>query len=151
MLPKNIDNKVIITLNDTLNHMRLFFMGGPLPLLLFLCQPGGAACLAAQEEGHCAAVLRCRWGLKKKTVEWWHVTMVTRCSTTLTIFFVPDYIAAVDKWMGKLLPMMKPFLYQNGGPIITVQVSLTCNTFHYRTWFHEKKNNHPPMTFGCVW
>ncbi|TKS68271.1 Beta-galactosidase [Collichthys lucidus] len=34
----------------------------------------------------------------------------------------PDYIAAVDKWMGKLLPMMKPYLYQNGGPIITVQV-----------------------------
>ncbi|XP_071263288.1 beta-galactosidase [Salvelinus alpinus] len=34
----------------------------------------------------------------------------------------PDYIAAVDKWMGKLLPMLKPFLYQNGGPIITVQV-----------------------------
>ncbi|TDH16292.1 hypothetical protein EPR50_G00018010 [Perca flavescens] len=33
-----------------------------------------------------------------------------------------DYIAAVDKWMGKLLPMMKPYLYQNGGPIITVQV-----------------------------
>ncbi|XP_063076269.1 beta-galactosidase [Engraulis encrasicolus] len=34
----------------------------------------------------------------------------------------PDYIAAVDKWMGKLLPIIKPFLYQNGGPIITVQV-----------------------------
>ncbi|XP_041840027.1 beta-galactosidase [Melanotaenia boesemani] len=34
----------------------------------------------------------------------------------------PDYIAAVDKWMGKLLPMMKPYLYQNGGPVITVQV-----------------------------
>nr|XP_046273224.1 beta-galactosidase [Scatophagus argus] len=34
----------------------------------------------------------------------------------------PDYIAAVDKWMGKLLPMIKPYLYQNGGPIITVQV-----------------------------
>ncbi|KAM9770520.1 beta-galactosidase [Menidia menidia] len=34
----------------------------------------------------------------------------------------PDYIAAVDKWMGKLLPMMKPYLYQNGGPIISVQV-----------------------------
>uniref|UniRef100_A0A8C7Q0I3 Beta-galactosidase n=1 Tax=Oncorhynchus mykiss TaxID=8022 RepID=A0A8C7Q0I3_ONCMY len=34
----------------------------------------------------------------------------------------PDYIAAVDKWMGTLLPMLKPFLYQNGGPIITVQV-----------------------------
>lgn len=33
-----------------------------------------------------------------------------------------DYLAAVDKWMGKLLPMIKPLLYQNGGPIITVQV-----------------------------
>ncbi|XP_006890724.1 PREDICTED: beta-galactosidase [Elephantulus edwardii] len=34
----------------------------------------------------------------------------------------PDYIAAVDKWLGVLLPKMKPLLYQNGGPIITVQV-----------------------------
>uniref|UniRef100_A0A4W5LTR8 Beta-galactosidase n=1 Tax=Hucho hucho TaxID=62062 RepID=A0A4W5LTR8_9TELE len=34
----------------------------------------------------------------------------------------PDYIEAVDKWMGTLLPMLKRFLYQNGGPIITVQV-----------------------------
>ncbi|CAN9510342.1 unnamed protein product [Ophioblennius macclurei] len=34
----------------------------------------------------------------------------------------PDYIAAVDRWMGKLLPLMKPYLYQNGGPIISVQV-----------------------------
>ncbi|XP_034044705.1 beta-galactosidase [Thalassophryne amazonica] len=34
----------------------------------------------------------------------------------------PDYLGAVDKWMGKLLPMMRPFLYQSGGPIITVQV-----------------------------
>uniref|UniRef100_A0A3Q3WHK2 Beta-galactosidase n=1 Tax=Mola mola TaxID=94237 RepID=A0A3Q3WHK2_MOLML len=33
-----------------------------------------------------------------------------------------DYINEVDKWMGKLLPMIKPYLYQNGGPIITVQV-----------------------------
>lgn len=34
----------------------------------------------------------------------------------------PDYISAVDKWMGKILPMIEPYLYQNGGPIITVQV-----------------------------
>ncbi|KAK2817112.1 hypothetical protein Q5P01_025303 [Channa striata] len=34
----------------------------------------------------------------------------------------PDYIAAVHEWMGKLLPMIKPYLYHNGGPIITVQV-----------------------------
>uniref|UniRef100_A0A1A8KHW9 Beta-galactosidase n=1 Tax=Nothobranchius kuhntae TaxID=321403 RepID=A0A1A8KHW9_NOTKU len=48
------------------------------------------------------------WLLKKKDI-------VLRSSD-------PDYIAAVDKWMGKLLPMIKPHLYQNGGPIITVQV-----------------------------
>lgn len=34
----------------------------------------------------------------------------------------PDYLAAVDKWLAVLLPKMKPLLYQNGGPIITVQV-----------------------------
>ncbi|XP_007946856.2 beta-galactosidase [Orycteropus afer afer] len=33
-----------------------------------------------------------------------------------------DYLAAVDKWLGVLLPKIKPLLYQNGGPIITVQV-----------------------------
>ncbi|XP_034448858.1 beta-galactosidase [Hippoglossus hippoglossus] len=48
------------------------------------------------------------WLLKKKNI-------VLRSSD-------PDYIAAVDRWMGKLLPMMKPYLYQNGGPIISVQV-----------------------------
>nr|XP_025974710.1 beta-galactosidase [Dromaius novaehollandiae] len=33
-----------------------------------------------------------------------------------------DYLAAVGKWMSVLLPKMKPHLYQNGGPIIMVQV-----------------------------
>ncbi|NP_001015958.1 beta-galactosidase precursor [Xenopus tropicalis] len=34
----------------------------------------------------------------------------------------PDYLQAVDNWMGVFLPKMKPFLYHNGGPIISVQV-----------------------------
>ncbi|XP_040209272.1 beta-galactosidase [Rana temporaria] len=34
----------------------------------------------------------------------------------------PDYLQAVDNWMSVFLPKMKPLLYQNGGPIITVQV-----------------------------
>ncbi|XP_036122312.1 beta-galactosidase isoform X1 [Molossus molossus] len=34
----------------------------------------------------------------------------------------PDYLAAVDKWLEVILPKMKPLLYENGGPIITVQV-----------------------------
>ncbi|XP_064527255.1 beta-galactosidase [Pseudopipra pipra] len=33
-----------------------------------------------------------------------------------------DYLAAVEKWMSVLLPKMRPYLYQNGGPIIMVQV-----------------------------
>ena len=32
------------------------------------------------------------------------------------------YLSYVDKWLGILLPKMKPLLYENGGPIITVQV-----------------------------
>ncbi|XP_033107265.1 beta-galactosidase-like [Anneissia japonica] len=32
------------------------------------------------------------------------------------------YIQAVDRWMGVLLPKIKPLLYSNGGPIISVQV-----------------------------
>ncbi|KFP28764.1 Beta-galactosidase, partial [Colius striatus] len=36
--------------------------------------------------------------------------------------FVNNYLAAVEKWMGVLLPKMRPHLYQNGGPVIMVQV-----------------------------
>lgn len=36
----------------------------------------------------------------------------------------PDYLEAVERWLGVILPKMKPFLYQNGGPIITVQVTM---------------------------
>uniref|UniRef100_A0A0K8R8L4 Putative beta-galactosidase n=1 Tax=Ixodes ricinus TaxID=34613 RepID=A0A0K8R8L4_IXORI len=32
------------------------------------------------------------------------------------------YLDAVDKWLSVLLPMVEPYLYKNGGPIITVQV-----------------------------
>ncbi|KAJ8025197.1 Beta-galactosidase [Holothuria leucospilota] len=39
------------------------------------------------------------------------------------------YLEAVDGWMGVLLPKIKPFLYQNGGPIITVQVENEYGSF----------------------
>lgn len=32
------------------------------------------------------------------------------------------YLDAVDNWFNVLLPMVEPYLYKNGGPIITVQV-----------------------------
>ena len=34
----------------------------------------------------------------------------------------PGYLMYVDLWFSVLLPKMKPLLYENGGPIITVQV-----------------------------
>ena len=34
----------------------------------------------------------------------------------------PVYLSEVDTWMSVLLPKVKPLLYENGGPIITVQV-----------------------------
>lgn len=70
--------------------------------LLVILRPGPYIC-AEWEMGGLPA-----WLLSNKTI-------VLRSSDK-------DYLAAVDTWMGKLLPMIKPFLYQNGGPIITVQV-----------------------------
>uniref|UniRef100_A0A4W6C861 Beta-galactosidase n=1 Tax=Lates calcarifer TaxID=8187 RepID=A0A4W6C861_LATCA len=70
--------------------------------LLVILRPGPYIC-AEWDMGGLPA-----WLLNKKNI-------VLRSSD-------PDYIAAVDKWMGKLLPMLKPHLYQNGGPIISVQV-----------------------------
>lgn len=34
----------------------------------------------------------------------------------------PDYLQAVSSWLAVLLPKMKPWLYVNGGNIISVQV-----------------------------
>lgn len=34
----------------------------------------------------------------------------------------PTYLSYVDKWLAVLLPKMQPLLYENGGPIISVQV-----------------------------
>lgn len=70
---------------------------------------------------------------------------------------VSDYIAAVDKWMGKLLPMMKPYLYQNGGPIITVQVSVEsladfCRfVFVHITVLISVRKMISPSCCACVW
>ncbi|XP_066207042.1 beta-galactosidase [Saccopteryx leptura] len=70
--------------------------------LLVILRPGPYIC-AEWEMGGLPA-----WLLEKESI-------VLRSSD-------PDYLAAVDKWLGVLLPKMKPLLYQNGGPIITVQV-----------------------------
>ncbi|XP_060103514.1 beta-galactosidase isoform X2 [Heteronotia binoei] len=59
----------------------------------------------------------------------------------------PDYLAAVERWMGVLLPKMKCHLYQNGGPIIMVQVEneygsyFTCD-YDYLRYLQNLFRNH---------
>lgn len=57
----------------------------------------------------------------------------------------PEYIKYVDKWLNYLLPKVKPFLYENGGPVIMVQIEneygfMSCDfeyTTHLRDVFRE--------------
>ncbi|XP_068942233.1 beta-galactosidase isoform X2 [Petaurus breviceps papuanus] len=70
--------------------------------LLVILRPGPYIC-AEWDMGGLPA-----WLLEKKSI-------VLRSSDL-------DYLAAVEKWLGILLPKVQPYLYQNGGPIITVQV-----------------------------
>ncbi|KAL3191801.1 hypothetical protein MRX96_059535 [Rhipicephalus microplus] len=50
----------------------------------------------------------------------------------------PSYLSRVDKFFSVLLPMIEPYLYKNGGPIITVQVEneygqyITCDKNYMR-------------------
>ncbi|PRD28606.1 UNVERIFIED_CONTAM: Beta-galactosidase [Trichonephila clavipes] len=68
---------------------------------------------------------------------------------TCVIYF-PAYIKYVDRWFNVLLPIIEPFLYNNGGPIITVQIeneygSIGCDAqykSHLRKLFKKLlKNN----------
>ena len=49
------------------------------------------------------------------------------------------YLKYVDRWMGHLLPLIKPYLYENGGPIISVQVE---NEYGYYYTCDEKYLKH---------
>ncbi|PKU80519.1 Beta-galactosidase 8 [Dendrobium catenatum] len=43
----------------------------------------------------------------------------------------PRYINLVERWWGILLPKIAPFLYENGGPIVMVQVENEFGSFGY--------------------
>lgn len=46
------------------------------------------------------------------------------------VFLILAYLQPVDRWLGVFLPKMKPLLYANGGPIITVQVRIVVVANH---------------------
>ncbi|KAJ6640309.1 Beta-galactosidase [Pseudolycoriella hygida] len=53
-----------------------------------------------------------------------------------------DYLKEVRKWYEQLMPKMEPFLYENGGPIIMVQVENEYGSFdcdpNYKNWIREE-------------
>lgn len=54
------------------------------------------------------------------------------------MFYFPDYTFEVSVWYEKLLPIVKPYFYGNGGPIIMVQVENEYGSFGcdvpFRNW-----------------
>ncbi|XP_061179899.1 beta-galactosidase-like isoform X4 [Saccostrea echinata] len=59
----------------------------------------------------------------------------------------PTYIKYVDIWMDKLLPMLTPLLYENGGPVLMVQIEneygsyFTCD-HDYMAHLRDKAREH---------
>lgn len=55
----------------------------------------------------------------------------------------PDYLKEVRIWYGKLMPKLQKFLYENGGPIILVQVENEYGVFKkcdkvYLNWLRDE-------------
>lgn len=59
----------------------------------------------------------------------------------------PTYIKYVDQWMDVLLPKLKPLLYNNGGPVIMVQIENEYGSYYacdrnYTTHLRDKARFH---------
>ena len=48
-----------------------------------------------------------------------------------------NYMNAVKRWFDLFLPKVVPYLYKNGGPIITVQVKNNFNHFLFKLSFSK--------------
>lgn len=46
----------------------------------------------------------------------------------------PDYLEHVDRWFSVLLPKVAPYLYQRGGPVVMVQVSVMTGPVRVFAW-----------------
>ena len=60
---------------------------------------------------------------------------------------VTGYISYVEKWFSVLLSKIKPYLYNNGGPIITVQVENEYGSYSpcdrdYTSWLRDFIRQH---------
>ena len=55
--------------------------------------------------------------------------------TGLTIrTYNQPYITLVDRWWNELLPRVKPLLYENGGPVVMMQVRPAAVSGVRRSW-----------------
>ncbi|XP_033762094.1 beta-galactosidase-like [Pecten maximus] len=67
--------------------------------------------------------------------------------TTVFRTMDPTYIKYVDQWMDVLLPKLKPLLYNNGGPVIMVQIENEYGSYfacdkNYTTHLRDKARFH---------
>lgn len=54
----------------------------------------------------------------------------------------PLFLHYVHQWYSKMLPLLKPYLYQNGGPIIMAQIENEYGSFiidddQYKVWLRD--------------
>lgn len=59
---------------------------------------------------------------------------------------MPDYLHEVRKWYAEMMPRFIPYLYENGGPIILVQVEneygiYGCNR-EYQHWMRDETDKY---------
>ena len=38
----------------------------------------------------------------------------------------PDYMSHVTRWFNQMLPRVRPFLYENDGPVVMMQARVAC-------------------------
>ncbi|CAG09307.1 unnamed protein product [Tetraodon nigroviridis] len=76
--------------------------------------PGWSASMVTPEAKHHSPLSRHRYDV--------HPCSFFGCNINTVGASAPDYIQAVNNWFAALLPRMKPWLYVNGGNIISVQV-----------------------------
>lgn len=55
-----------------------------------------------------------------------------KCNKLLLVLFA-EYLKYVTDWFKVLLPMMRPLLYSNDGPVISIQVTANQQSTNYHS------------------
>ncbi|KAI1304948.1 Beta-galactosidase [Halotydeus destructor] len=107
-----------VQLEDVTNFIKIAHQVG----LLVLLRPGPYICAERDFGGYPYWLLRDNQSMVLQTYD-------------------PSFLKLNDRYLGKLLPLITPLLYSNGGPVIMVQVENEYGTRHcdtnYRIWLRD--------------